>query len=294
MAAALTGDVGAGKSTVARVWRAMGIDVADSDAIARAMWSDPEIERAARRRWGEGIYDEAGQPVFRAIADKVFRDERERAFANDMLHPRVYARLAGMAQASCGLFVAEIPLLFEAGVPEWVDCVIYASAPLDARAARNTSRNWDMSEIERREKNLMSSEKKRAMSDELLFNSGTIEEWEDKARELGRRLVRMAGVTEITVWYPDESRALTASSMLTDRRLAASVDISCVMSRYRWHGETNEHSEWKMTVRSTAEARREIYRAIRETHPYELPAIISTGLLHPDYRTVSWIERECL
>ena len=53
----LTGDVGAGKSTLCKEWAAMGARVIDSDSVARSLWDDPQIQREAEKRWGAGFFN---------------------------------------------------------------------------------------------------------------------------------------------------------------------------------------------------------------------------------------------
>lgn len=48
----LTGDIGAGKSTVSSLLERMGAVVVDADKIVRQIWTRPEIIEAASKRWG--------------------------------------------------------------------------------------------------------------------------------------------------------------------------------------------------------------------------------------------------
>ena len=57
----LTGDVGAGKSTLCSVWREMGARVIDADTVARSMWDRADVRAEAEKRWGAGFFDEPGQ-----------------------------------------------------------------------------------------------------------------------------------------------------------------------------------------------------------------------------------------
>ena len=66
-----------------------------------------------------------------------------------------------------------------------MDLVVFVSASPEKRAERNASRGWDAGEIKRRERRLMPRDEKMAMSDWVLENIGSKEEWEVKARELG-------------------------------------------------------------------------------------------------------------
>lgn len=182
----LTGDVGAGKSTLSRVWKEMGATVIDADLVARDMWKLSDVQKKASERWGSDFFEGDQKSVFAKIAAKIFSDEREYEFVSELLHPATIAAIEEIVKNADGWVVVEIPLLFECGRPKWMDFVVFASASLEKRVERNESRGWDAAEIKRRESRLMAREEKIRMSDWVLENSGTKEEWEVKARELGK------------------------------------------------------------------------------------------------------------
>jgi len=181
----LTGDVGAGKSTLSRVWEEMGALVIDADRVARDMWKLPEVQKKAAERWGADFFEEEWKSVLAKIAAKIFTDETEYEFVSNLLHPATIAEIERLVNKVDGWVVVEIPLLFECGRPKWMDYVVYASASAEKRVGRNASRGWDAGEIKRRESKLMSREEKIRMSDWVLENTGSIEEWEAKARKQG-------------------------------------------------------------------------------------------------------------
>ena len=181
----LTGDVGAGKSTLSKVWEDMGAAVIDADRVARDMWQLPDVQKRASERWGSDFFEDDQKSVFAKIAEKIFSDEREYEFVSDLLHPATIAAIEDIVKNADGWVVVEIPLLFECGRPKWMDFVVFASASPEKRVERNASRGWDAAEIKRRESRLMPRDEKIRRSDWVLENSGTKEEWEAKARELG-------------------------------------------------------------------------------------------------------------
>ena len=181
----LTGDVGAGKSTLSKVWEDMGAAVIDADRVARDMWQLPDVQKRASERWGSDFFEDDQKSVFAKIAEKIFSDEREYEFVSDLLHPATIAAIEEIVKNADGWVVVEIPLLFECGRPKWMDFVVFASASAEKRVERNASRGWDAAEIKRRESRLMPRDEKIRRSDWVLENSGTKEEWEAKARELG-------------------------------------------------------------------------------------------------------------
>lgn len=182
----LTGDVGAGKSTLCRVWRGMGATVFDADTIARDMWKLPSVQEAAEKRWGVGFFSGEWRSVLAEIAARIFNDEEEYKFASGLLHDATMRELERLVKASSGWVVVEIPLLYECGVPEWIDGVAYAAASFEKRIKRNKTRGWDAEEVRRRDAKLLPREEKIARADWVIENAGTLEEWEAKAAELGR------------------------------------------------------------------------------------------------------------
>ena len=187
----LTGDVGAGKSTLCKEWAAMGARVIDSDSVARSLWDDPQIQREAEKRWGAGFFDAPHRELWAKIAAKIFTNEEEYRFASKLLHKRTMDEIKEMADGAGGWVVVEIPLLYEAGYDGWLDYVIYAAAPFEKRVERNAKRSWNAEEVSRRENRLLPSEEKMARADFVLVNDGTEEQWREKARELGAKLASL-------------------------------------------------------------------------------------------------------
>lgn len=185
----LTGDVGAGKSTLCSVWREMGAHVIDADTVARAMWDMPDVRSEAEKRWGEGFFNEPDhKKLWAKIAAKIFNDEKEYEFSSGLIHRRTGEQLRKEAREAGGWVIVEIPLLYETGHNEWLDYVVYASAPFEKRVARNAKRNWNAEEVSRRETKLLPSAEKMRKADFVLVNDGTEEEWKEKARVLGEKL----------------------------------------------------------------------------------------------------------
>lgn len=182
----LTGDVGAGKSTLCRVWREMGATIFDADTIARNMWKLPDVQIKTEKRWGPGFFEGDWDAVLAKIAEKIFSDDLEYIFVSELIHDRTKRELKNCVEQSSGWVVVEIPLLYECGIPDWIDYVIYAAASIEKRIESNAVRNWDSDELLRREGRLIPREEKLCLADLVIENIGTIEEWETKAQELGK------------------------------------------------------------------------------------------------------------
>ena len=177
---AVTGDVGAGKSTVAGMFGSLGGVLIDADRVAADLWRTSEVTAAAVERWGKDILDDTGRVVHRAVADRIFADSgrAEYDWLSRFLHPKIRKELnRRVGRLTTGEWgVVEIPLLFEAGVASWVTVKVFVTAPRAVRAERCRARGWDEAEMARRESFFMPSEERMALSDHVVRNDGGLDE----------------------------------------------------------------------------------------------------------------------
>ena len=186
----IVGGVAAGKSTVADMFARRGLRHIDADAHARAAARDPaalaEIERQSGARFvRDGALDRP------ALAAHVFADPAAKARLEAILHPRVRARIeAELAEArSAGVStLLDVPLLFEAGLFEVCDTVVFVDADDDVRRARAATRGWADDELARRERNQLPIAEKRRRADHVIDNSGPLENTESAVATLLGRL----------------------------------------------------------------------------------------------------------
>ncbi|MDR1581201.1 MAG: dephospho-CoA kinase [Synergistaceae bacterium] len=289
---AITGEIGAGKSTLAKIWRDMGANFIDLDSLAKEQWTRPEVKRAAEARWGADVYRD-GMPDHKILADHVFKDEAESHFASELVHPGAMSETTKIFHNLGGWIVLEIPLLFEIGWFDLIDCVICVTSADDLRMSRNMSRGWDEHEMAVREKFLVGTGKKQAMSDIVLCNVGSLETWEAKARELGGLMLKMATVHEISVLCASYEEADRIADALMDSRLSASVSIGEVTGVHRWKGfaeKTREHRIRALTIERNL---RRVMQLIRRHHSYELPLITAREVVRADYLTLKWVVENC-
>jgi len=114
----LTGNIGSGKSTVARVWADMGARVVDADLIAREVL-EPGTETSARvvEVFGNKVLDGKGSLDRKKLADRVFKDPEALAALNEIVHPPVIQRIKALMKSeppgASGIFVVEAALILE-------------------------------------------------------------------------------------------------------------------------------------------------------------------------------------
>jgi dephospho-CoA kinase len=177
---AVTGEVGAGKSAVARLFESLGGTLIDADRVVADLWRTPEVVAAAVGRWGRDVLDGEGRVVHRAVADRIFPESgrAEYDWLSRFLRPRIRGELnrrVGCLRAG-EWGVVEIPLLFETGVAPWVTVKVFVTASRAVRAERCRARGWDEAEMAKRESFFMPGEERMALSDYVVRNDGGLDE----------------------------------------------------------------------------------------------------------------------
>lgn len=178
----LTGGVGAGKSSVARVLSSLGCGVIDSDSLAREQYGDPQVVATLRSWWGDGVCRPAGEVDRAAVAGIVFSDRAALARLEGLLYPRLAARrrelIAGLERdPKVRAIVLDAPKLYEAGVDAECDVVVFVDAPRSLRQQRSVAaRGWSAEEFDRREKMLDPLDRKKARADYVIVNHAGVTE----------------------------------------------------------------------------------------------------------------------
>jgi dephospho-CoA kinase len=193
----LLGGVASGKSLVSRQLAEMGALILNADRAGHEALRMPEIEAAARRRWGDAIFDGDGHIDRSKLAKIVFAPPpdgpRERKYLEGMTHPEIGRRLAAQVEERkdlAPLVVVDAALLFEAGWDKLCDCTAFVDAPRPARLARALQRGWTEEDFAAREGAQDSLDSKRARADWIIDNSGSVEHTEAQVKRLWQSLAK--------------------------------------------------------------------------------------------------------
>ena len=171
---ALTGGIGAGKSTVAQNFAELGALVIDADQLARMA-----IERGSDGfaevllRFGDEIILN-GDIDRKKLAEIVFSDEAARRDLEKIIHPRVQAIFAEAVEDldEDDILIYEIPLLVETDAAEKFDYIITVEADIENRLDRLFERGMDEDEAERRIAAQASQSQREAVADRVIINDG--------------------------------------------------------------------------------------------------------------------------
>jgi dephospho-CoA kinase len=191
----LTGGIGSGKSTVARLMAERGARVVDADALAREVVAPgtPGLE-AVVAAFGDGVLTADGALDRPALAALVFGDPSARATLDGIVHPRVRARAVELigSMPPDAVVVQDIPLLVETGQAGSFDLVLVVEADVDTRVARLVARGLSEDDARARIAAQATDEERRAVADVVLDNSGPPADLEDQVDRFWREHVTAA------------------------------------------------------------------------------------------------------
>ncbi|WP_280235281.1 dephospho-CoA kinase [Nocardia cyriacigeorgica] len=184
----LTGGMGAGKSTVARILAERGAVVIDADAIAREVVA-PGTEGLAAlvEAFGADILAADGSLDRPALAAKAFGDDEARARLNAITHPLVGRRTAELLAAAApdAIVVQDIPLLVENGLAPLMNLVLVVDVDAETRIQRLVRfRGVPEADARARISAQATDEQRRAVADVLLDNNGPAEAVESAVHRL--------------------------------------------------------------------------------------------------------------
>ena len=138
----LTGGIGSGKSTVAKVFEVLGIPVyyAD-DAAKKLMNEDEELKEKIKKEFGESIYKEEKLDR-KKLAYIVFTSPEKLNLLNALVHPATLKDAEKWMQEQTSHYcIKEAALIFESGAHEHLDYVIGVTAPAPLRILRTMQRD---------------------------------------------------------------------------------------------------------------------------------------------------------
>ena len=184
----LTGGIGSGKSTVARMLADRGAVIIDADAIAREVVEPgmPALTLLALE-FGDGILRSDGSLDRGALAAAAFRDADGTQRLNAIMHPLIREessrRLAEATDA--GIVVYDMPLLFETGQQDLVDAVVVVDVPEELQVERAVGmRGLEESDVRRRMQAQWSRSERLSHADHVIDNSEDLEATRRQVDEL--------------------------------------------------------------------------------------------------------------
>ncbi|MCA9304888.1 MAG: dephospho-CoA kinase [Phycisphaerales bacterium] len=175
----VAGAIGAGKSAVAQSFASLGCVVVDFDAEAKAALDRKDVRRRLIEWWGIDMIAPTGLVDRAAVARVIFANDAARMRLERLVHPLIWrtrneARAEAMRAGTPGI-ILDAPLLFETGLVDSCDAVVFVDAPEALRLERLKARGWTREELARRERAQMPTAEKRRLARFEITNDGSME-----------------------------------------------------------------------------------------------------------------------
>lgn len=176
----LAGGIGSGKSTVAGLLGEFGALVIDSDRLNHQLLDTPEVQEILKGWWGEDVVGEDGRADRHRLRKIVADDAGARRRLEALMHPRVARRREAIMTQHADdprvkAFVWDTPLLYEAGLADRCDVVLFVEADREVRLERAAlRRGWSPEDLDRFEKAQWPLDFKRNNADYTVVNNSEI------------------------------------------------------------------------------------------------------------------------
>ena len=178
----LTGNIGCGKTTVARMLESFGAAVVDADREAHMIaQEDAGYRKALTERFGDGLFQANGALDRPALANLLFDDPLALSDFNAMLQPRLVARTRAKLQALAAthsVVVLDGALIFEYGRQSDFKEVWLVTASPEIVNARMMAHGFTLEQIEKRRAAQWSEEVKKPLANRIIANDGSLEQLE--------------------------------------------------------------------------------------------------------------------
>ena len=173
----ISGGIGSGKSTAAKMFADLGAVHIDADAIAKEVLEPGQLGyESTLDQFGDSILDSSGHIDRKELAKLVFNDPAKLAQLEAIVHPAVIARVTQIRESlpESTIVLYDTPLILEKGLQAQFDKVIMVLAPVESRESRLLERGLSKPDITARMRNQVSDQERKEAADFILVNDGSL------------------------------------------------------------------------------------------------------------------------
>ncbi len=176
MIVALTGGIGSGKTTVAKLFETMGCVVYNSDERAKYLYNNPEVKKQVIALLGVNAYSEDNKLNKNFVSDIIFNEKDKLEKLNAIIHPALALDFENFVkqQNSESIIIKESALIFETELYKKFTTIILVIAQLEQKIKRVMSRNLiSKEEVDKRMQAQWTDEQKLPLANYVISNNET-------------------------------------------------------------------------------------------------------------------------
>ena len=190
----LTGGIASGKSSAARAFNNLGIEVISADEIAKNLLqkNSPALKQVVQK-FGLEILNADSELDRKKLRELIFNDSKKRKILNSITHPAIREKMIYLAQsASSPYVVLEIPLLIESGMQSLVNRVLVVTTEEKIQLKRIMQRdNCSLEQANNILKAQTSNENRMQYADDCIINSGSINKLNNQVQLLHQKYLSL-------------------------------------------------------------------------------------------------------
>ncbi len=198
----VTGGLGSGQSTVAKLMEKGNAKVISADEMAKqAIAKNKSLQRDLMKVFGDDIFDK-GKLNRALLAERAFKDITETRKLNQLVHPRMVENIIdAMEKARFSgrypLIIIDAALIYEISIERNFDAIIVVTASIPNREKRVKERDgMSRQQFRERANKQIPLKDKAAWADFVIENNGTLDELEEKTRQVYKKLMEMQKIKE--------------------------------------------------------------------------------------------------
>jgi dephospho-CoA kinase len=187
----LSGGIGSGKSTVAKILTELGAVVIDADVIAREVLEPGQIGyENTILTFGESVLSESGSIDRKKLAELVFQNPDQLAKLEAIIHPAVIDRVAQIRESlpDTSIVVYDTPLMFEKQLQGQFDKVLIVSADIELRRSRLLERGLELNDINARMANQATDAQRESIADFVIQNNGSLAQLQEQVAKVWQQI----------------------------------------------------------------------------------------------------------
>ncbi|WP_445494518.1 dephospho-CoA kinase [Photorhabdus sp. SF281] len=192
---ALTGGIGSGKTTIANAFAALGVPLVDADIIAREVVAPgtPALQ-AITEHFGHDILMPDGSLNRALLRQKVFANEQEKQWVNQLLHPLIHQETRHQLEQIIAPYVIwVIPLLVENNAGHLADRILVVDVSPEVQISRVATRDGiSYQQVENILAAQVSRSERLAYADDVIQNHDNVQVIAPRVAELHQQYLRLA------------------------------------------------------------------------------------------------------